>query len=134
MPIPVSPLRVLAIALALAISVITVTACSAEPEKPVTIPSSEVGKQLSWLVGALPRLPLKENELKEHFTESWLAEFPVAKTNEFLHDSRDLKLEKLIEEKPEKLVARIVSFGQAYRLTIGVDEKNKIDLLEIVGF
>ena len=98
---------------------------------PVTVPSSPVGAQLTWLL-SITALPLSTSEISGHFDATFLTQISPAQLNaalSTLSETGSLKLLGLSHLGPTSLMA-LVSFGTtAYDATLGVDDSGLIDTL-----
>ncbi|MFF5208948.1 serine hydrolase [Streptosporangium sp. NPDC000396] len=93
------------------------------------IPDSPAGRQLSWLLDAVPKAPIAESELQEHFSAGFFKSISVDDLNTFIKNMNGIKLEKLVAVKPDSLVGAVTVAGQKFVLAISVDGDGKIDSL-----
>ncbi|WP_283134325.1 Cpe/LpqF family protein [Rhizohabitans arisaemae] len=100
-------------------------------ESTVKIPDSPVGRHVTWLLGALKRLPLAEEELADHFAPEYLDTFPVEQTNAFLSGIRSLEFVELTKVYATRLEGRVVVDGVARGILITMDETDRLMIVEI---
>ncbi|MER5320446.1 Cpe/LpqF family protein [Streptosporangium roseum] len=141
MRLPFRQARVLALALVTATVPLTTLAgggqaAAASAAAPAVtaapvIPDSPAGRQLSWYLDAVPRVPIAESELKEHFSADFLTSIPADDLNAFTGRLKGMTLEKLTTVKPDLLVGQVTIAGQGFVLTISVDGDGKINTLRV---
>ncbi|MEV7008038.1 serine hydrolase [Streptosporangium sp. NPDC051022] len=95
------------------------------------IPDSPAGRQLTWFFDALSRTPIAEDELREHFTESFLTAVPADEINKFAGTLKGLTLESLTTVKPTALQGTATLGEQRFLLAISVDDAGKINGLQL---
>lgn len=132
---PSKPVRILAAAAAAAI---TMTACVSSPAPvqattaapttaTVDIPDTPAGRQLTWLLDAVPRAPISDNELTGHFTAGFLKAVPPAQLNQSLVSVKSMALNKIVAAQDTQLVARITVGTTSYDMVIHVDATGLMD-------
>jgi dienelactone hydrolase len=110
---------------------------TAERSVATELPDTPVGRQMSWFIEASTRLPLSDEELREHFTEAFLG-LPgssPAESNDYLRkliDVDGLRLHGLVQAQPDTLVA-IVAGRDAQELALGfvVDRAGLIEFASL---
>ncbi|MEV4112270.1 serine hydrolase [Nonomuraea sp. NPDC049695] len=119
--------------LAAAAVAVAVTACVSEPvpvQATVTragavaapeIPGTPAGRQLRWLLDAVPRTPIPDGELAGHFAAGFLKDIPADQLNQALAAFKDMRLERLTQSQDRALVAVVVAAGTSYEVLLSVD-------------
>jgi len=94
---------------------------------PVKVPSSPVGKQLGWLLGIAPQLPLSNKEISAHFDATFLAQVSPSALNESLGPpGSQTTLLRLSNVEARSLVALVRIGPSAYSVELGVDSAGLI--------
>jgi hypothetical protein len=95
-----------------------------------TAPSTPVGAQLTWLLGAISAAPLSQQVIDAHFGSSFLAVADSGEINEVfleIHPSSGGTLVGVLSEEPTSLKA-VASFGgEEVTITMSVDTGGLID-------
>ena len=102
----------------------------ADSSASVTVPSSPVGKQLSWLLGIGAILPLSGKEEVDHFDASFIAVEPVAKLNAAFaslgSNGSRVALVSLSDVTSTALEAKVTIGAISYNVQLAVDSKGLI--------
>ena len=105
--------------------VTTLSAATAAGAPAVKVPSTPVGKQLDWLLGIGPRLPLSTKEISAHFDAALLAQVSPAALNQALESlgppgSATILL-GLSKVETSSLVALVQIGPSRYSVQLGLD-------------
>ncbi|WP_165977625.1 serine hydrolase [Nonomuraea diastatica] len=99
----------------------TAAPISASATSAPEIPATPAGKQLGWLIDASSRAPIPEDELKKHFSASFLKGVPADQINQVLTGFKDMRLTKIVQSRETALVALVQAAGTAYEVVLSVD-------------
>jgi len=105
--------------------VTTPNAVTAAGVPAVKVPSTPVGRQLDWLLGIGPRLPLSTKEISAHFDSAFLAQVSPAELNQALESlgpsGSATTLLGLSKVEADSLVALVHIGPSRYSVQLGVD-------------
>ncbi len=91
----------------------------------VKVPTTPVGKQLEWLLGVGPRLPLSTKEISAHFDAAFLAQVSTAELNQALESlgppGSTTTLLGLSQVEATSLVALVQIGASPYSVQLSVD-------------
>ncbi len=97
----------------------------------VKVPTTPVGKQLSWLLGVASRLPLSTTEIKAHFDAAFRAQVSPSVLNEALESlgppGSSVSLLELSNVEERSLVALLQIGASRYSTDLSVDSAGLID-------
>ncbi|MEV0615292.1 serine hydrolase [Nonomuraea sp. NPDC050404] len=130
MKTPSKPARLLSAAAV----AITMTACVSQPG-PVyatqtasagsvaapTIPDTLAGKQLTWLLDAVNRTPIPDDELAGHFSPDFLKAVPPAQVNEALASVKGMQVRRVLSSQNQYLLAEVTAGATTSNAEITVD-------------
>ncbi|MEU5863135.1 serine hydrolase [Nonomuraea sp. NPDC047529] len=136
--------------LATAVMAAAVTACAAQPVPALAtvtaattstpaaraaaeIPDTPAGRQLTWLLDAVNRLPVGDAELAGHFAPSFLERIPPAQVNQALAGFGGMRLDRLDQAQERSLSATVTAAGKAFTLALSVDGTDRIDYIQFSG-
>ncbi|TDD30991.1 serine hydrolase, partial [Nonomuraea terrae] len=103
------------------------TAVAATATAAPEIPDTPAGRQLRWLFDAVTRAPLSESELSGHFEAAFLASVTPARLNQTLVSLADMRLEELLQSRPNALVARVTAAGTPFTVQLDVNAAGLIN-------
>ncbi|MFG2075698.1 serine hydrolase [Nonomuraea maritima] len=130
---PSKPVRLLAaasVAITMSACVSAPVTAQASPAAAVVgpaIPDSPAGRQLTWILDAVNRTPVPESELKEHFTADFLTNIPPDQINQALAMYAGLRMERIVRNEENSLVARSTVGGVRYDVALSVDGAGLIE-------
>ncbi|MFI6919861.1 serine hydrolase [Nonomuraea spiralis] len=136
--------------LATAVLAAAVTACATQPvparatvsaaptstpaaRAAVEIPDTPAGRQLTWLLDAVNRLPVGDAELAGHFAPTFLEHIPPAQLNQALAGFGGMRLDRLDQAQERSLSATVAAGGKAFTLALGVDGTGKVDYIQFTA-
>jgi hypothetical protein len=97
----------------------------------VTVPSTPVGKQLTWLLSIASLLPLRAKEIGAHFDSAFLSQISPDVLNEALESlgppGSKVSLLKLEDVETSSLVALLAIGSDRYSVQLSVDHTGLID-------
>ncbi|MEV4065612.1 serine hydrolase [Nonomuraea dietziae] len=137
------------VAITVTASSLLLTACAAAPSalasatpsaapvsasavaRDVPIPDTPAGRQLSWLMSAVPDAPIPEQQLTEHFSALMLSALPPAELNAVLVGTKDLRLIKILYAVDTAITAEVTTGGRTLWMELTVDAEGKISGLRM---
>ncbi|MER7130898.1 serine hydrolase [Streptosporangium saharense] len=142
MRLPFRSTRVLALALAATVVPVTAVAAGGQSAAAASraaqtvtdapqIPDTAAGRQLTWFLDALSRVPLAESELREHFAASFLKEVTTDEVNQFAATLRGLKLETVTALSATSLHGTAKLGDKDYVVSLSVDGDGRINGMRI---
>ncbi|MEU6410722.1 serine hydrolase [Microbispora sp. NPDC046933] len=104
-----------------------IAAAAPTPTGTPDIPNSPVGEQLRWLLAAVAALPIPEDQIRAHFSASFLEQLPPAQLNAALDAMGGVRLESLTQVTPTALSGVVTTAQGRLQLTMSVDGDGRID-------
>ncbi|MFI6498827.1 serine hydrolase [Nonomuraea typhae] len=95
----------------------------------VEIPATPAGQQLRWMLDAVARAPVPENEIKEHVAAAFLASVPPAQFNKTFQALKGLTLTSVESAAPTALTADGTAAGREVHIVLVVDGDGKLSTL-----
>ncbi|WP_149359484.1 serine hydrolase [Lolliginicoccus suaedae] len=138
----VSPVRRATAVLTIIASAATLASCStsddpapgsdASSEQPaVTLPDTAAGQQMAWFLSVAASPPISETDLRERFTEDFLANVSADELNSTLEQFGGFTPESIASDEPDELVIVARANGERLNLAVAVNDAGKIAGLTI---
>lgn len=99
----------------------------------VPIPDTPAGRQLRWLLAAVPDAPIPEDQLTEHFTEEMLRLLPPAQLNEYFATIGDLRLDRILQAEPAAILVEVTAGGRKQWMELSVDASGRIAMARLMN-
>ncbi|WP_157518113.1 serine hydrolase [Herbidospora mongoliensis] len=104
----------------------TPPAAAAGSSTGVPIPTTAVGRKLTWYLGALDALPIPADQIEQHFAPSFLKQVPADQINEVSTTLKGLRVVEIQHATETDLVTLVQSGANQAKLTMAVDPSGKI--------
>ncbi|WP_278314641.1 serine hydrolase [Lolliginicoccus levis] len=138
----VSPVRRATAVLTVIAAAATLASCStsddpatgseaSSEQSPVSLPDTAAGQQMAWFLSASANPPISETELREHFTEDFLANVSADELNDTLEQFGGFATESIAADQPNELVIVASANEERLDIALSVNEAGEIAGLTI---
>ncbi|MBD8504919.1 serine hydrolase [Hoyosella sp. G463] len=97
----------------------------------ISLPDTAAGQQMAWFLSASASPPIGEDELRERFTEDFLANVSPEELNSTLEQFGGFTTESIASDEPDELVIVASANEERLNIAVAVNEEGRIAGLTI---